>query len=324
MVLSIRKIGVVGGGVMGSQIGGIIALNGFEVVIKDISKEMTDKTYSKINENFNNLVTFHKNRAAKEITRIEKNDEIKLTEDQKIKLGAKLKPEFSTSMKEKALSRLKMTTDWGEFNDKDLAIEAVVEDMDVKKRIFKDLDANTPKHAILATNTSSLSITEIASATSKPGKVVGMHFFNPPITLPLVEIIPGLDTSKETLEDIMAFTASIRNHRVKMQPVKVKEVPGFLVNRILFAMLNEAFAAYEEGSASLVDIDLAMKQGTGMPMGPFELADLIGVDVLYHIQEEMRKMNGGNVMQRPVQILRKMYHAGKLGKKSGKGFYNYE
>lgn len=319
----VKKVGVLGGGVMGSGIADIMALNGKEVVIKDVAQEFLDKSRSIIEKSLGDLGQFHASRANKEIKRIEQEDGIILSDEQKQKIREKFKPSFDESTKKTVLSRIKTTLSWDDFKDCDIVIEAIIEDMDAKKEAFKMLDQVTPKHAVLATNTSSLSITEIASATKRRDKVVGVHFFNPPITLPLVEVIPGLETSEDVANDIVDFVSSIRNHRYPMQPVKVKEVPGFLVNRVLFAMLNEAFACYEEGVASMRDIDVAMKAGAGMPMGPFELSDLIGIDVMYHIAKEMSRMNGGNVMQRPVQIISKMYHSGRWGKKIGRGFYEY-
>ena len=232
-------------------------------------------------------------------------------------------PKFNEGMKKEAMDKIQTTTDYKEFNDVDLVIEAVLETVDLKKQVFAELDKNTPSHAILATNTSSLSVTEIASVTNRPERVVGVHFFNPPVTLPLVEVIPGMETSEETVNDMIDFMSSMRNHRYPMQPIRVKEVPGFLVNRILFAMMNEAYSCYDEGVASMRDIDLAMKAGAGMPMGPFELSDLVGIDVIYHVEEEVRKMIGGNTMRQPSQTIRKLYHAGRYGKKTKRGFYDY-
>ncbi len=266
---------------------------------------------------------FNVTRADKEIERIEKTNKIQLTDEQKNKIKETLKPKFNEDMKKEAMDKIQMTTDYKEFNDVDLVIEAVLETVDLKKQVFTELDKNTPSHAILATNTSSLSVTEIASATNRPEKVVGVHFFNPPVTLPLVEVIPGMETSEETVNDMIDFMSSMRNHRYPMQPIKVKEVPGFLVNRILFAMMNEAYSCYDEGVASMRDIDLAMKAGAGMPMGPFELSDLVGIDVIYHVEEEVRKMIGGNTMRQPSQTIRKLYHAGRYGKKTKRGFYDY-
>ena len=323
MVLFVKRVGVVGGGAMGSQIADIMAINGKEVIIKDISEEYLKKARENVENNLDSLLEFNVTRADKEIERIEKTNQIQLTDEQKNKIKETLKPKFNEDKKKEAMDKIQTTTDYKEFNDVDLVIEAVLETVDLKKQVFTELDKNTPSHAILATNTSSLSVTEIASATNRPEKVVGVHFFNPPVTLPLVEVIPGMETSEETVNDMIDFMSSMRNHRYPMQPIKVKEVPGFLVNRILFAMMNEAYSCYDEGVASMRDIDLAMKAGAGMPMGPFELSDLVGIDVIYHVEEEVRKMIGGNTMRQPSQTIRKLYHAGRYGKKTKRGFYDY-
>ena len=300
-----------------------MAINGKEVIIKDISEEYLKKARENVENNLNSLLEFNVTRADKEIERIEKTNQIQLTDEQKNKIKETLKPKFNEDMKKEAMDKVQTTTDYKEFNDVDLVIEAVLETVDLKKQVFAELDKNTPSHAILATNTSSLSVTEIASVTNRPERVVGVHFFNPPVTLPLVEVIPGMETSEETVNDMIDFMSSIRNHRYPMQPIRVKEVPGFLVNRILFAMMNEAYSCYDEGVASMRDIDLAMKAGAGMPMGPFELSDLVGIDVIYHVEEEVRKMIGGNTMRQPSQTIRKLYHAGRYGKKTKRGFYDY-
>ena len=323
MVLFVKRVGVVGGGAMGSQIADIMAINGKEVIIKDISEEYLRKARENVENNLNSLLEFNVTRADKEIERIEKTNQIQLTDEQKNKIKETLKPKFNEDMKKEAMDKIQTTTDYKEFNDVDLVIEAVLETVDLKKQVFAELDKNTPSHAILATNTSSLSVTEIASVTNRPERVVGVHFFNPPVTLPLVEVIPGMETSEETVNDMIDFMSSMRNHRYPMQPIRVKEVPGFLVNRILFAMMNEAYSCYDEGVASMRDIDLAMKAGAGMPMGPFELSDLVGIDVIYHVEEEVRKMIGGNTMRQPSQTIRKLYHAGRYGKKTKRGFYDY-
>ena len=323
MVLFVKRVGVVGGGAMGSQIADIMAINGKEVIIKDISEEYLKKARENVENNLDSLLEFNVTRADKEIERIEKTNQIQLTDEQKNKIKETLKPKFNEDMKKEAMNKIQTTTDYKEFNDVDLVIEAVLETVDLKKQVFAELDKNTPSHAILATNTSSLSVTEIASVTNRPERVVGVHFFNPPVTLPLVEVIPGMETSEETVNDMIDFMSSMRNHRYPMQPIRVKEVPGFLVNRILFAMMNEAYSCYDEGVASMRDIDLAMKAGAGMPMGPFELSDLVGIDVIYHVEEEVRKMIGGNTMRQPSQTIRKLYHAGRYGKKTKRGFYDY-
>ena len=323
MVLFVKRVGVVGGGAMGSQIADIMAINGKEVIIKDVSEEYLKKARENVEKNLDDLLKFNLTRADKEIERIEKSNQIQLTDEQKSKIQETLKPKFNEDMKKEAMDKIQTTTDYKEFNDVDLVIEAVLENVDLKREIFSELDKTTPSHVVLATNTSSLSVTEIASATKRPEKVVGVHFFNPPVTLPLVEVIPGMETSEETVNDMIDFMSTVRNHRYPMQPIKVKEVPGFLVNRILFAMMNEAYSCYDEGVASMRDIDLAMKAGAGMPMGPFELSDLVGIDVIYHVEEEVRKMIGGNTTRQPSQTIRKLYHAGRYGKKTKRGFYDY-
>ncbi len=323
MVLFVKRVGVVGGGAMGSQIADIMAINGKEVIIKDVSEEYLKKARENVEKNLDSLLEFNLTRADKEIERIEKSNQIQLTDEQKSKIQETLKPKFNEDMKKEAMDKIQTTTDYKEFNDVDLVIEAVLENVDLKREIFSELDKTTPSHVVLATNTSSLSVTEIASATNRPEKVVGIHFFNPPVTLPLVEVIPGMETSEETVNDMIDFMSTVRNHRYPMQPIKVKEVPGFLVNRILFAMMNEAYSCYDEGVASMRDIDLAMKAGAGMPMGPFELSDLVGIDVIYHVEEEVTKMIGGNTTRQPSQTIRKLYHAGRYGKKTKRGFYDY-
>lgn len=318
-----RKVGVIGSGAMGSQIAEIMALNGYDVYLKDVSKEFLDRGMNNIKKNLDDLVTFHKTKADKEISRIREQDGVELSEIQKEQIRAKLKPTYDEKRASDILSKIHPSESFEPFGQVDIVIEAIIEQMEEKKKLFKELDSVVPRSAILTSNTSTLSITEIASVTKRRDKVIGTHFFNPPITLPLVEVIPGLETNEETTSDAIDFVSSLRNHRYPMLPVRVKEVPGFLVNRILGAMLNEAFALYEEGVASLRDIDQAMKAGAGMPMGPFELSDLIGIDVLYHVEESIKAMEGSFVSPRPTQIIKKMFYSGRLGKKTGKGFYNY-
>jgi 3-hydroxybutyryl-CoA dehydrogenase len=313
---------VVGAGTMGSQIAQIMALNGYEVYLKDVSQEFLDRGMTGARKNLDELVSFHKSKAEREIGRIREQDGVVLTEEQASQVRAKLKPTYDEKRASEVLSRIHPTETYEPFKDVDLVVEAIIEEIEEKKKLFRELDP-VSKNAILASNTSTLSITEIASATKRRDKVVGTHFFNPPITLPLVEVIPGLETSEDTVTDVIDFLSSLRNFRYPMQPIKVKEVPGFLVNRILGAMWNEAFALYEEGVASLRDIDQAMKTGAGMPMGPFELADLVGIDVLYHVEESIKRMEGSFLVPRPTQIVKKMYYSGRLGRKTGKGFYNY-
>lgn len=321
-MLYVRKVGVVGSGSMGNQIAQIMALNGYEVYMNDISKEFLDRGMENIKKSLSNLVSFHKSKADKEIARIKEHDGVVLNEEQTTAIRAKLKPTYDEKRASEILSKIHPIETLDPFGDVDLIVEAIIEEIGEKKRIFKDLDA-IAKNALLASNTSTLSITELASVTKRRDRVVGAHFFNPPVTLPLVEVIPGLETSEDTVSDVIDFLSSLRNFRYPMQPIRVKEVPGFLVNRILGAMWNEAFALYEEGVASMRDIDQAIKTGANWPMGPFELADLVGIDVLYHVEESIKKMEGSFLSPRPTQIVKKMFLSGRYGKKTGKGFYTY-
>jgi len=308
---------------MGSKIAEIMALNGKDVILSDISEEILNKGIASIEQSLAELVRFHMQKAEKEIRRLENDFGLKLTEDQIKRIHEHLKPTYDEARKQDAFKRIRLTTSLEEFANVDLVIEAIIEVAQVKKELFNKLDAICDRHAVFATNTSSLSITELGASTKRASKFLGVHFFNPPTTLPLVEVIPGLETSEETVNDAIDFISGLRNNRYPLQPIRVKEVPGFLVNRILGAMLHEAFACYEEGVASMRDIDLAMKAGAGMPMGPFELADMIGIDVLYNVQQSIKAMEGGNTTPKPIHILRKLYHAGRLGKKTGRGFYEY-
>ncbi|MHB1868103.1 MAG: 3-hydroxyacyl-CoA dehydrogenase family protein, partial [Nitrososphaerales archaeon] len=322
IMLYVRKIGVVGAGAMGNQIAQIMALNGYEVYIKDISKEFLDRGMASAKKSLAELVAFHQSKADKEIKRIEEQDGIKLSAEQIAQIKSRLKPTYDEKRAAEIMAKIHPTESYEPLKDADLVIEAIIEEIEQKKKLFKELDG-VVKNGVLASNTSGLSITEMASATANRSRVVGTHFFNPPVTLPLVEVIPGLETSDDAVNDVIDFLSSLRNFRYPMQPIKVKEVPGFLVNRILSAMWNEAFALYEEGVASMRDIDQGMKAGAGMPMGPFELADLVGIDVLYHVEESMKKMEGSFIEPRPTQIVKKMFYSGRLGRKTGKGFYNY-
>jgi len=199
----------------------------------------------------------------------------------------------------------------------DYVVEAVFEEMKVKREVFKMLDEHAPAHAILASNTSSLSISEMAAATKRPDKVIGMHFFNPAPVMQLIEVIRGAATSDETVATSKAIAAKLGK-----MPVEVKEAPGFVVNRLLVPMMNEAFNLLQEGIASAEDIDKAMTLGTRMPMGPFELADYTGLDIGLHTMETLFHETGDPKF-RPSPLLRKYVRAGRVGKKVGKGVYNY-
>jgi 3-hydroxybutyryl-CoA dehydrogenase len=319
----VEKVGVVGAGAMGAAIAEVFALNGKMVVLKDVKDEFVQRGLKNIESSLNGLVQFHAGKAEREIERIENDNGIRLTDEQKAKIRESKSPTYTQDRANKVLKSIKGTTSYDDFAEVDLVVEAALERMDVKQQIFADLEKHTPRHAILATNTSALSITEIASAVKdRRAKVVGAHFFNPPTTLPLVEVIPALETSESTVEDTIGFLEELRNHRYPMLPVRVKETPGFVVNRILGRAFTEAFLIYEEGIASARDIDKAMKTGAGWPMGPLELADMVGLDVIYHVAKNMREM-GVPESQRAPQVIQQLVKSGRLGKKSGRGFYDY-
>jgi len=228
------------------------------------------------------------------------------------------KGKISQDEADKILRRITTTIDLKQAaKDVDFVIEAAPENMEIKKQVFKDLDEFTPKNAILASNTSSLSITEIASATKRPEKVVGMHFFNPAPVMKLVEVVKGHLTSQETVETVKELAKKLGK-----TPVECKDSPGFIANRICVPMINEAITALQEGIASKEDIDLAVKLGYNHPMGPLELADLIGLDIILAIMETYYK-EFNDPKYRPATLLKQMVRAGLLGRKTGKGFYQY-
>ena len=220
--------------------------------------------------------------------------------------------------KDAALARIKGTTDIKDFRDCDLVIEVASEDLEVKKKTFAELDKICKKDAILATNTSVLPVTEIARVTSRPDKVVGLHFFNPPPVMKLVEIIKAASTSADTIETAKKFSISLEK-----TPVVVSDTAGFIVNRIVVPLMLNAMHMLEEGVASAQDIDTAVKLGLNHPMGPLELADLIGNDIVLDMSEGIHKVIKEDMFIAPP-ILKKMVKEGKLGRKSGKGFYEYK
>ncbi len=204
----------------------------------------------------------------------------------------------------------------------DLVIEAVFERTEVKRPVLEALDRVLPEHAVIGTNTSSLSITRLARGLRHRSTTLVTHFFNPPYTLPLVEVAGGVETREDVIADTVAFLEGLRNHRYPLVPIRVRESPAFVVNRLLIPVLNEACFALEENLASSRDIDLAMKSGAGMPMGPFELGDMIGLDVALEVTETMFRETG-DPKYRPAPYLRRMVDAGYLGRKTGRGFYEY-
>ena len=278
------KICVVGTGTMGNGIAQTFAQAGHDVLLKGRSEASLGKAHKAIEKSLSKLVEKGKMEAAE---------------------------------KEAITARIKDTMDYGDCKDVDLVIEGVAEDMATKVEIFKTLDAICKPEAILATNTSSLSITEIVAATNRPDKVVGMHFFNPVPMMKLVEVITGQLTSQETHDRVMAIASEVGK-----TPVSANEAPGFIVNRILIPMINEGVSIYADGVASKEEIDEAMKLGANHPMGPLALGDLIGLDVCLAIMEVLFH-EFEDSKYRPHPLLRKMVRANQLGRKTGIGFYDY-
>lgn len=279
-----KKIAVLGAGIMGAGIAQVAAQAGYAVVLRDLQMSLVKDGLQTIEDNLEHQLTKG---------RLEKNE------------------------KQEILQRIHGTIDLSELNDVDLVIEAVVENMAVKRQIFAELDNICPAHTILATNTSSLSITEIAASTNRQNQVMGMHFFNPVPSMKLVELIRGMETSDHTVDEARNFIRQIGKENVLIN----RESPGFIVNRILVPYINEAIWLYGEGTDKEV-IDQAMMLGAGMPQGPLEMADIIGLDTLYSVTQafcnEFRDSK-----YRPHTIFSTMVRAGYYGKKSGQGFYNY-
>lgn len=279
-----KKIGVLGTGTMGAGIIQVLAQNGYEVVLRARRQTSVDKGIATVTKNLDKMVKKEK-----------------ITEADKAEI----------------LSRVNGSTDISIVKDADLIIEAATEDMEAKKALFQELDELCKPDTIIATNTSALSITEIAAATNRPDKIIGMHFFNPVPAMKLVEIVKGLTTSEETRETIINLTKDL-----KKTPVDVAEAPGFVVNRILIPMVNEGIGILADGVADAEGIDTAMQLGANHPMGPLALGDLIGLDVCLAIMETLYR-EFGDTKYRPHPLLRKMVRANKLGRKTGVGFYDY-
>ena len=288
--MEIKKVAVIGAGAMGTGIAYVCATKGYEVSIRDINEELVKRGMGKIRT----LIATGVDRG-------------------------KMTPKQA----EETMKRIKGTTDIAEaVKDADLVIEAVFEDLNLKKKVYKELDEASPPRTILASNTSTLSITEMGAATKRSDKVVGLHFFNPAYIMKLVEVIWGEETSEETRQTVTDFAISLDK-----KPVQVKkDIRGFIVNRILGAAMGEAIYLFEEGIASAEDIDNAVVLGLNWPMGPLKLADFVGLDVIYHSSKSTAaEMDEEYIRKRfqPSKLLEKMVKEGRLGMKTRKGFYEY-
>ena len=282
--MKISNIGIVGAGTMGSGISQVAALTGYDIVMQDVSEDATNRGIGAIDKSLQRLV-----------------DREKITAD----------------AKDAAIGKIRTTTDLSGLADCDLVIEAATENMDIKLGLFEEIAKVSRPETIIASNTSSLSLTKLASVSSRPDKVIGMHFFNPVPMMALVEIIRALQTSDDTFTRVDELTRELGK-----TPVSVKDSPGFVVNRMLVPMINESVFILYEGIASADEIDAAMKLGAGHPMGPLALADMIGIDVCLYVMNILLKEFGDSKF-RPCPLLKQMVDAGYLGRTSGKGFFDY-
>lgn len=283
--MTIEKVFVIGAGQMGGGIAQVCAQAGYQVTLHDLNEEAYDRGFAVITKN------------------LERNVE---------------KGRMTEEEKQAVLGRFTKSLDMQNAKDADIVIEAAVENMAIKTKIFAELDEITPEHTILATNTSSLPITEIGAATKRPGKVIGMHFMNPVPVMKLVEVIRGLATDDDVYEAVEEMTKKLNK-----TPVEVNDAPGFVANRVLMPMINEAIFTLYEGVATKEAIDDVMKMGMNHPMGPLQLADFIGLDTCLYIMETLHE-GFGDSKYRPCPLLRKYVKAGWYGKKTGRGFYSYE
>jgi 3-hydroxybutyryl-CoA dehydrogenase len=282
--VEIRRVGVVGLGTMGAGIAQVSVQSGFETVGREVSDELAERGRATVERYL----------------------------DRGVEKGRLSQPE-----RDGAVGRLTLTTDLADLAGCDLVIEAVLEELDLKRELFAELDRVTRPNAILATNTSALSVSEIAEATERPQRVVGMHFFNPAPVLPLVEIVRGRESSDEAVDAAYAWA-----ERAGKQPVHCNDTPGFIVNRILIPLLNDCVRVLDEAKVAPKAMDKAMTNGAGWPMGPCALIDLIGIDVHVHASEALHEKLGEERMAPPERLVR-MQQDGALGRKTGRGFYEY-
>jgi 3-hydroxybutyryl-CoA dehydrogenase len=283
--MEIKTVGVLGCGLMGAGIAQVAAQAGFRTIVREVNQELLDRGLARIRRFLDDGVA---------------------------------KGKVAAEARDAALGRLSGTTAFDDLAPCDIVVEAVVENLDEKKRAYEALEAHLGAHTIIASNTSSLCITELAAATRRPDRFVGLHFFNPVPIMKLVEVIRGLTTSEETYQQALAFGQALGK-----QPITAPDRPGFIVNRLLVPYLLAAVRAYENGLGTLEDIDKGMTLGCGHPMGPFTLLDFVGIDTTYYIAnimfDEFREP-----AYAPPPLLKRMVLAGRLGRKSGQGFYRYD
>lgn len=277
------KVAVIGSGIMGNGIAQVMAMSGYETVLVDVQQEALDRAKTTMEKNIGRVVE---------------------------------KQGLETTVEE-VMQRVQLTTDIQHVSNAEVVVEAIVEKMEAKKALLQQLDEVCEPKTIFASNTSSLSVTEMGAATKRPDKVAGMHFFNPVPVMELVELVKGADTSDETMAVLQRLTEAMNK-----QSILVNDAPLFVVNRILIPMLSEAMFVYEEGIASAQDIDQGMKLGTNQPIGPLRLADMIGLDTLLAVQQSLLDETGDSKYRIPF-ILKKLVRAGHYGRKTGRGFYQY-